>query len=92
MRTVGKLMENRLKVKSKTIAVIWDLSDMAAWLAENGPVSVALNAFAMQVSSITAVQSTSTETAKHLSRLSFPLVLQERCFSPLEDLLQPLDD
>lgn len=40
----------RTRQSLRRVFAFWDLSEMAAWLAENGPVSVALNAFAMQVS------------------------------------------
>lgn len=52
---------------------LWGLSEIAAWLAENGPISVALNAFAMQVSSIVATQSTYTATVNSFHTLPWPL-------------------
>lgn len=83
------------------------LSEIAAWLAENGPVSVALNAFAMQVSTFIPATVNSSNTTMSRSTqfelqavimpmeivvIVYSVVLQEGCVSPFEDLLQPLDD
>lgn len=49
---------------------IFSFSEIAAWLAENGPVSVALNAFAMQVGGFFKKlnHSSKQQEAKQLSR------------------------
>lgn len=72
-KTDGKQPEGERQDGLLTVICSWDLSEMAAWLAENGPVSVALNAFAMQVSSIFAIQSTYTATVSCFHTLPWPV-------------------
>lgn len=70
---------SRVFVSLKQRAVQWtdfDLlsSEIAAWLAENGPVSVALNAFAMQVNSCVTTIILSHTTTEVTEALQFDIL------------------
>lgn len=111
-------LQNWIRAQGCQMTLVVFSPEIAAWLAENGPISVALNAFAMQVCRFVAsflirdnikqtielwqtqpsAIATSTihkEMKKCVLSYSFLFefsVLQERCISPFEDFLQPLDD